>query len=70
MMHMSPVISVDDVVCVSGLQASPGGCAEGVRSNLWGIRIKIQFINYLNAFGRTGNAAATESTRNSCVISQ
>jgi len=69
-----PVISKNDVVCISGLQASPGGenggCGEGAQSNLWGVRIKIQFISYLNAFRRTGNVAATESTRNSCVTSQ
>jgi hypothetical protein len=29
-----PVVSKNDVVCVSGLQSSPGGCEKGVSSNL------------------------------------
>lgn len=33
-----------------------GGRRKGIQSNLC-LRIKIQFINHLNAFGRTGSVA-------------
>ena len=63
----APILSKNDVLCASldyrRLQGKNTGCREGMQSNLWGVRIKIQFINYLNAFRRTGIVAATERTR-------
>jgi hypothetical protein len=53
-----------DYKCLQGKR----GQGEGIQSNLC-LRIKIQFINHLNAFGRMTSAAVTVKKKQLCNFS-